>query len=353
MYNSTEIFRLRSGDLYNHVEWTYDINRRIAASNNGSTFFTEFGFNANGNLIYDYAASLNMTQYTCQQPVVTDWDEPTQLEFIKPLGTGVDKWPENPEFIWSSGCIFLDPLTQFFSNTTNRDAFGLVSHTFTHLELNNATYHDALREIEFNLMYAEIMNFTNAERFSGSGLIPPAITGLHNGDAIRAWSDNGLWNAIGDNTRPELRNPDNYHYPLMTTMADNGHSGYQITPRFATRIYYNCDKVPCDIQQWIDTENGVQGGTFETLLQIEREDQGNQLVGLYHDPYMFHQPNLRNMDTDPVMVNGKMQKLSLIQAWTETLLDEMMRLVTWPLITLKHDHVSGQNAVPFHNTNST
>lgn len=279
MYSSTEIFRLRSADLYNHVQWTYDINKRL---NNGSNYFSEFGFNANGNLIYDYAASLNNTQYTCQQPVVTDWDEPTQLEFIKPLGTGQDAWPMNPEFIWSSGCIFLDPLTRFFSNTTNRDAFGLVSHTFTHLELNNATYHDALREIQFNLLYAEILNITNADKFSGSGLIPPAITGLHNGDAIRAWADNGLWNAIGDNTRPALRNPNNYHWPQMTTKAENGYDGYQITPRFATRIYYNCDKVECDVKQWVETENGVAGGDIETLLQIERENQGNQLLSLFH-----------------------------------------------------------------------
>ena len=101
MYSTNEIFRLREGDLYDHVQWTYDINRRIAARNNGSSYFTEFGWNANGNLIYNYGTYLNNTNtldFTCAQPVVTDWDEPTQLEYIKPLGTGEDKWPTEPSF---------------------------------------------------------------------------------------------------------------------------------------------------------------------------------------------------------------------------------------------------------------
>lgn len=42
--------------------------------------------------------------------------------------------------------------------------------------------------------------------FSPKGLIPPAITGLHNGDAIRAWHDAGIIYVVGDNTRPLLMN---------------------------------------------------------------------------------------------------------------------------------------------------
>jgi hypothetical protein len=144
---------------------------------------------------------------SCGTPIFTSYEEPTELEYEKPLGSGINAWALTPDFIWSAECALLDPLVQFFANTTNRDAIALVSHTFTHLSLNNATYHDTLREIEFNLMYAELLNYTNAKWFSGSGLIPPAISGVHNGDAIRAWADNGLWNAVGDNSRPSLRNP--------------------------------------------------------------------------------------------------------------------------------------------------
>ncbi|KAI9744748.1 MAG: hypothetical protein M1818_001673 [Claussenomyces sp. TS43310] len=339
-YSTDVIFRLRAPDLYEHVQWTYDINRRVAAVNNGSSYFTEFGFNANGNLIFDYSVSTNITSFTCENPVFTDWSEPTSLEFVKPLGAGIDKWPTYPQFHWTAECVFLDPLAQFLSNITNRDAIGLVSHTFTHLELNEATYHDTLREIQYNLMYGELLNLTNAAKFSGGGLIPPAITGMHNGDALRAFTDNGLWNAIGDNTRPSLRNPNGYHYPLITSVLKNGFDGYQITPRFATRVYYNCDIKSCDVEQWIDTEDGTAGGTIYTLLQLERANVGNQLLSLFHDPYMFHQPNLRVVDVEETLINGKMQQLSLIQMWVETVTSELMRLVTWPIITLKHDHIA-------------
>lgn len=39
-----------------------------------------------------------------------------------------------------------------------------------------------------------------------SSLIPPAITGLHNGDTVKAFMDNGIKYVVGDNTRPALMN---------------------------------------------------------------------------------------------------------------------------------------------------
>ena len=103
-------------------------------------------------------------------------------------------------------CLTLDPLQQWWANTANRDTFAHVTHTFTHEEENNATYSDVTKEISFNVNWLKAVGIYNANRFSGSGLIPPAITGLHNGDAIRAWHDNNLWNGVGDNTRPVLMN---------------------------------------------------------------------------------------------------------------------------------------------------
>lgn len=47
--------------------------------------------------------------------------------------------------------------------------------------------------------------------FSPKDPIPPAITGLHNGDAIRAWHDAGIVYVVGDNTRPSLMNTVSQH----------------------------------------------------------------------------------------------------------------------------------------------
>lgn len=55
---------------------------------------------------------------------------------------------------------------------------------------------------------------------------------------------------------------------------------------------------------------------------------------------MFHQPNLRSVDVDPQIINGKSQKLSLLQSWVEVIVAELTRIVNWPIITLKHDHIA-------------
>jgi hypothetical protein len=42
--------------------------------------------------------------------------------------------------------------------------------------------------------------------------------------------------------------------------------------------------------------------------------------------FMFHQANLRVSDVDAIEVNGVTKKYSLLQAWTETVVQEMIRL---------------------------
>ena len=72
-----------------------------------------------------------------------------------------------------------------------------ISHTLTHLGLNNATYSDARKEIQFNQAWLQAIGFTSGQ-FTANGLIPPAITGLHSGDVLRAWTNAGLRNCVGD-----------------------------------------------------------------------------------------------------------------------------------------------------------
>ena len=125
-----------------------------------------------------------------------------------------------------------------------------------------------------------------AKRWSPKGIIPPAITGLHNADAIKAWMDNGIVHVVGDNTRPPLRNPQNFFWPLTTTVERNGYAGLNIIPRFATLIYYNCDLPACTLQEWIDTSAGK--GTFADLLANTRNSAMLNLFGLHWDPYVLN-----------------------------------------------------------------
>ncbi|KAF4633936.1 hypothetical protein G7Y89_g4169 [Cudoniella acicularis] len=167
------------------------------------------------------------------------------------------------------------------------------------------------------------------------GLIPPAITGLHNADALRAWVDAGIVMVVGDNTRPILMNPINEMWPAMTNLAINGYEGIQINPRWATNIYYNCPLPDCTVLEWINTSAGK--GDFQDLLLIEKATNTRHLLGLHHDAFMFHQANLNYATANETVINGVSKKLSLFQVWVETVTQEMVRLMDWPIISLKHD----------------
>jgi hypothetical protein len=159
---------------------------------------------------------------------------------VKPIGTGVNLWPATPlTYPYTTKCTNLDALKTWWAKSSNLNAFYHVSHTFTHEDQDNATYFDVYQELTWNQAWLTQVGIAGAKHFSPKGLVPPAITGLHNGDAIRAWIASGIVNVVGDNTRPILMNTQNEMWPLMSTVASNGYAGVQITPRWATNIYYN------------------------------------------------------------------------------------------------------------------
>ncbi|KAH7127836.1 hypothetical protein B0J13DRAFT_453912 [Dactylonectria estremocensis] len=326
-------FKIRTSDLDAHVKWQKDINGRMP---DGSSFRLELAHNGNGDIIA--ATALSKAEGICKPDYAIDYNSPsdTALEWAKPLGSGTNLWPsEWTTYKWTKTCAELDDFAAWFLNTDNLNQFAHVSHTFSHMELNNATYADAKREIQFNQAWMSQMGIDKATRFSKHGLIPPAITGLHNGDVIQAWLDNGITNVVGDNTRPVLRNSDNKYWPLISTVASNGYAGLTIVPRYATTIYYNCDTAACTTLEWINTSGG--SGDFTKLLSQAKNDNTRYLLSLQSDPYMFHQANMRQIDVDSITIGSETGKMSLVTAWTETIVQELTRLTNWPIISQTHD----------------
>ena len=328
---SGSTYRVTTDDMSGIKNWVPTINAKMPS---GSSYVVEIGYNGNGNFIQ--AEKLDSAGSTCVQRSIQYPSIPsTDPEFKKPLGTGTNKWPATPtSYSYSVACSNLDPLTNWLATPSNRDTFAHVSHTFTHEYLNNATYSDALKEIQFNQAWFSQVGISSATRFTSNGLIPPAITGIHNGDVLRAWHDAGLTNCVGDNTRPLIRNAQNDMWPYITTVAADGYAGFQVNPRWSTRIYYDCDTPACTTQEWTDLWSGT--GRFDDLLSVEKSDVTRYLFGLYHDPYMFHQANLRNTgNIGTITINGVTysNSLSIFQAWVETVVQEFTRLATWPLIS--------------------
>jgi hypothetical protein len=270
-------YRVNSNDMTNVANWVSTITAKMNA---GSFYLPEIGYNGNGAI--DAATQGGEVLTDCGTgPVYTEERADTALEFQKPLGSGTNAWPSTPTtYTYTTTCNRKDALWVWFNNANNRDKFMHLSHTYTHYELNNATYSDALKEIQFNQAWLQQIGLTGG-RFSANSLIPPAITGLHNGDVLRAWKDAGLTNCVGDNTRPLLRNSQNPMWPYKTTVAADGYDGFNVIPRWATRIYYNCDTADCTTREWIETSAGV--GDFTALLDQERKDTMRHLFGLYHE----------------------------------------------------------------------
>ncbi|EPE37164.1 hypothetical protein GLAREA_09327 [Glarea lozoyensis ATCC 20868] len=325
-------FRISTADLATHIQWQASIGSKLPA---GSNYTIELGHNGNGNI----ENAFKVKQATCPQGSVQRVDPPqTDLEYIKPIGSGTNFWPLNAtSYTYTDDCIAQDPVAKFFLTPATRDSFMHVSHTFTHENENAATYSDVTSEITWNQKWLAQIAIAKGKWFSPNGIIPPAITGLHNGDALRAWKENGILNVVGDNTRPVLLNTINEHWPLITSVAKNGFDGIMIIPRWATNIYYNCDDTACDIGQWKSLGNS---GTLSTLLDAERSTNTRHLLRLKHDPFMFHQANMRWEGVDRTTVNGVTNQYSLLQIWVENIVAEVTRLTTWPLISLKHDDIA-------------
>lgn len=336
-YPQGKTYRVVPADVSAHVSWMKSVNSRLPS---GSNYFVEIGHNGNGDIINSTNTGYNLDSDPCVPVDAIYYDSPIEspdLEYMKPIGSGIDMWPQTPtQYSWSLACCKLDKLATWFMTPANRDAFAHLSHTFTHLNLDNATYNDASKEIFFNQAWLKQVGI-DAGKFSAAGLIPPAITGLHNGDVIKAWLDNGITHVVGDNSRPVLMNQDNVHHLLHSTVAANGYAGLNIMPRWPTTIYYDCDTQACTTQEWTDTQQGT--GKFADLLAFEKDTTSRYLFGLRHDPYMFHQANMRATGVTAYKV-GSQSVNSLLQIWVETVIQELVRLTNWPVTTLKHDDLA-------------
>ncbi|PSN66446.1 putative extracellular serine-rich protein [Corynespora cassiicola Philippines] len=344
LYQTGVSYRIKPDDFKEHIAWMKEVNSKLPA---GSSYMIELGHNGNGNIEeavehdYDNEPALCDPQEGIYYPDQIDGPP----EYMKPIGTGKDLWDKKfKRYTWALKCSDLDPLKVYFSDKKNMNAYFHVSHTFTHEDETNATYADVVKEITWNQEWFKRIGFTDASSapyFSPNGLIPPGITGLHNGDAIRAWLENGIQYTVGDNARLVLMNvasrKSDFH-PIITNIKENGYEGAYIIGRFGTTIYYNCDLPECDNTEWKAIANGQ--GDFNAQLEYERSVNTKYLLGLRWDPYMFHQANMRISDTPQITLLGKRKKWSLLMAWTEAVIYEFTRLTQWPVITLKHDDIA-------------
>ncbi|KAF8858726.1 hypothetical protein BDZ45DRAFT_704640 [Acephala macrosclerotiorum] len=237
-------FRVGPADLVPHITWMAAVNAKLPT---GSNWTMEVGHNGNGNI--GSSNNIDLTAIpTCGNGPISYAAQPdptaATLEYVKPPGSGTSLWPDSAaKYPYSLACVQLDPLQNWWTKPANRD-----------------------------------------------------------GDALQAWSDNGLVNAVGDNTRPVLLNP---------------------------------------VTEWKSIATG--SGTILDLLALEQATNVRHLLSLRHDAFMFHQANRVNpssQHTERSPDSAKSGKWSLFQMRVEVVLAELMRVVTRPVISLKHDDIA-------------
>jgi hypothetical protein len=165
--------------------------------------------------------------------------------------------------------------------------FKWINHTYTHQNLDAVSYEIARREVGENVRSAAALGFF---RFSGQSLVTPEISGLSNGDAMRALFDAGVRYVVSDTSRPEglpaspntgIRNP------IRLAILE--------IPRRPTNLFYNVSTP----SEWVGEYNEIYRSywgrdlTFAELLDVESDFLVRYMLRFEVYPWMFHQANFR------------------------------------------------------------
>ncbi|KAJ1536245.1 hypothetical protein HK096_000073, partial [Nowakowskiella sp. JEL0078] len=330
---SNTTYRVTNSDIDNIIAWQNNLKIRLAP---GSDFRLEFAFNGNGILAKANAnAALDV-----------DTEDYVGINFIKPLGGGEYRWPIPPPTfsnlkITDTSLANSDPLFVYFKDPAKQANFFWLSHTFTHENLNNASYTDTDNEIKYNVQVAKaLLKMYDKSYFSQNSIVTPQISGVFNGDALQCLLDNGILSIVGDDSRPNLVPSNGNWYPLITTTELSNYAGYLIIPRSPTEIYFSCST--------FDQNTYVYNSLYQKLLGISNHSQilnregdrvVRKLLSLHPDPYQFHQANLRKAQ-NLVTIGRNQGYFSLIQEWTETVIMKLGQLTNWPVTSLKQDDLA-------------
>jgi len=221
--------------MENIAKWQKDISSRLPE---GSDIKIELAIN--GLQI--------LTKAKHKQPIINNSNDNLYYDYTykKPLEEqGSTRWGTDIDSNWDDDALQKgDPLYKYFKDTKNQDNFYWVSNTFSHQKLDYASYHDADTEMKLNIKMCSEPYLGMYERpcFSKHSIISPQISGLHNADALKAFTENEIYSAVGDTARKDL-SPANVYLPLITNMTTSNFEGFSVIPRHSTEVYWDCSTI--------------------------------------------------------------------------------------------------------------
>lgn len=188
----------------------------------------------------------------------------------------------------TTGTYPLDTLTPA-ARLTSSD-FPWINHTFTHLNLDAATYDQTYQEITENNQTATSMGFAN---YDNRTMVTPDISGLSNPDAMSAAYDAGIRYLVTDTSQPGMDNP-----TPQAGIANSLVPDILMIPRRPVNLYYNVTTPT----EWTGEYNSFYHNYWgRDLSYTEILDKESDVLLQYMlrgeiDPWMFHQSNMRAYD---------------------------------------------------------
>ena len=216
----------------------------------------------------------------------------------------------------TTGTYTLDTLTPTAEVTGFQ--FPWINHTYSHENLDAASYDVVYQQITRNNEIAASMGFAD---YDLRALITPDISGLSNPQAMRAAYDAGIRFLVTDTSRPGMDNPTpqagilNWEDPRIL-----------MVPRRPVNLFYNVTTP----SEWTNEYNYLYHSywgrdlTYDEILGKESDVLLQYLLRGEIDPWMFHESNLRAYDAVH----------SLLGDLLDRTLDKYERLFTLPIRTL-------------------
>jgi len=342
-FNYTKGTEYRSSiqDMKNLAEWQKEITKQRMP--NGSDFKIELAYNGMYVLIIaDHKQHISQEYESINNPYT----------YVFPMDEeGTHKWPETFDSDWDDAALRKgDKLYDYFAqNPEAQDNFYWLTHTFSHHNLNSASFHDADVEISYNIKIADdpYLGMYKRPCFSQHSIVCPEISGMHNGHTLEAFKKNNIFYGVGDTSRADL-NPDNFYFPLITNKTTSNFDGFYVIPRQPTEMYWDCS-TPEQILELYKKRTGEEE-TWDEHVRKDIENSVKNFINLRHDPYMFHEGNLRNEDAAEIEINGVKGKFGLMQQWVENMVVEIRKYLEWPLITKKMDDLAQTYALRINQT---
>lgn len=245
-------------------------------------------------------------------------------------------FPYNGATVQEKGGFLRDAL--FLKAKELREEFIWESHTWSHPYLTNLSKTAVRAQYDDNVeTLAELFDVDPADinkipQYCAIATITPSITGLDNPQAMEAMYEFGIRFVVGDNSRWELIPPNLYHV-LHSNKSANGVDGINIVPRHATNIYYDAS-LPKHITDQFNYRYSDKFGdlSFDEVVQRDVQVAVKALLLFRHDPFMFHQANLRFSED-----GYSEDEHSLLSYWVDAVLGELEKYISLPIISRKHE----------------